>query len=141
MASKSDHVAACACGQLRVTTSGEPDFVVACHCIACQRRTGSPFGTGAYYPRDRVTAIDGEVKTFSRTAESGRNLTNHFCPHCGTNIYWTLEMRPDHMGIALGCFDDPRFVRPVRTIWTEHQHDWIRFPEDLPAFEKATPIT
>ena len=45
-------------------------------------------------------------------------------------------MRPDHMGIALGCFDDPRFVRPVRTIWTEHQHDWIRFPEDLPALRR-----
>jgi hypothetical protein len=139
MSSDSDHVAACACGRLRVAALGEPEFVVACHCIACQRRTGSPFGVGAYYPRDRIGSVEGEVKTFTRTADSGRKLTNHFCPNCGTPVYWTLEMRPNHMGIALGCFTEPHFARPSRTIWTEHQHDWISLPDDLPAYERAVP--
>ena len=141
MTSDTKHLATCACGSLRVTAEGEPDFVVVCHCLACQRRTGSPFGTGVYYPRERVTSIDGDVGTYTRTADSGRSLTNHFCPNCGTNVYWTLEMRPDHMGIAIGCFDDPHFARPARTIWTEHQHDWVRLPDDMPAFEKAVPTS
>ena len=139
MTIETDHLATCLCGQLHVSTVGEPDFVVACHCIACQRRSGSPFGVGAYYPRERVNAIDGEVKSFTRTADSGHTLTNHFCRECGAPIYWTLQMRPDYMGIALGCFSNPHFVRPVRTIWTESQHDWISFPDDLPAFEQAMP--
>ena len=139
MVSEPHRRAACQCGQLSVTITGDPDFAVACHCIACQRRTGSPFGIGAYYRRDQVESIDGNEKTFDRVAESGRSLANHFCPDCGTNLYWTLEMRPDHMGIALGCFDDPHFVKPARTIWTEHQHAWIHLPDDLPAFKKATP--
>ena len=86
MTSDTKHLATCACGSLRVTADGEPDFVVVCHCLACQRRTGSPFGTGVYYPRDRVTSIDGDVGTFTRTADSGRSLTNHFCPNCGTEL-------------------------------------------------------
>ena len=52
MASEDTHLATCGCGALRVTTAGDPDLVVACSCIACQRRTGSPFGVGAYFRKE-----------------------------------------------------------------------------------------
>jgi hypothetical protein len=136
-----EHRATCLCGQLSVTASGDPDFVIACNCLKCQQRGGAPFGVGAYYARANVTAIDGQSNEFSRTAESGRGLTNHFCPQCGTTVYWSLEMRPDHLGIAVGCFADPSFPEPVRAIWTENKHHWVRFPDGLPAFEKAVPGT
>jgi hypothetical protein len=35
--------ATCACGQLQIVCTGEPMKVSACHCLECQRRTGSPF--------------------------------------------------------------------------------------------------
>ena len=132
-----DHVASCACGQLRVTATGEPDVVVACNCMACQKRTGSPFGVGAYYRRDRVPAIDGRSNGFERTAPSGRKLNTYFCPECGTSVYWTLEMRPDHYGIAVGCFSDPEFIRPARVVWAENRHHWVDFPDDMPVFDQA----
>ena len=99
-----EHLATCSCGQLRVTAKGEPDVVVACSCTACQRRTGSPFGVAAYYPRERILAIEGASNDFDRTSESGRSVNNKFCPDCGTSVYWTLDMRPNHVGIAIGCF-------------------------------------
>ena len=46
--------AACSCGALKLTTTGEPIRVSVCHCLACQRRTGSAFGYQARFPRDRV---------------------------------------------------------------------------------------
>ena len=135
-----DHEASCQCGQLSLVAHGEPDFVIACNCLACQQRTGAAFGVGAYYRREQI-APAGAAKTYRRTAESGRGLTNHFCPTCGTTLYWSLEMRPDHLGVGLGCFADPSFTGPVRAIWAENKHHWVIFPDDVPVFEKAVPET
>ena len=40
-------IARCCCGSLRTEATGEPALVAACHCMECQRRTGSPFGAFA----------------------------------------------------------------------------------------------
>ena len=131
------HNAECQCGQLKLQASKDPDFVIACNCRACQKRTGAPFGTGGYFRKDTLT-ITGNTSSWKRTADSGRELENFFCPDCGSTLYWTLEMRPDYMGVAFGMFDEP-LPDPVRAIWTEAQHDWVSFPEDWPHFPHGTP--
>ncbi|TIW65491.1 MAG: aldehyde-activating protein, partial [Mesorhizobium sp.] len=42
-------IASCACGQLQIRCQREPDIVSLCHCLDCQRRTGSPFGVAAFF--------------------------------------------------------------------------------------------
>ena len=132
------HQATCQCGQLRVSTVGEPDIVIACSCIACQRRTGSPFGVGAYFPKGAVSA-DGEERVYTRVADSGLNVSICFCPVCGNSVYWTAELRPEHFGVAVGCFGEPGFVEPARVVWNESKHPWVKFPEELPVFDRGTP--
>ena len=134
-----ERVARCACGQLELRASGDPDVAIACNCHACQQRTGSAFGIGAYYKKDAIVGTVGKASTFERTAETGRKLEYHFCPACGTNLWWSLEMRPEHVGVAGGCFTDTSFLKPARTIWTKSKQDWLDFPEDLPAFEGPSP--
>ena len=46
----SSRTASCFCGQLQIQVEGEPQFVGICHCLACQRRTGSVFATLASFP-------------------------------------------------------------------------------------------
>ena len=41
--------AACVCGQLSIEVRGEPRGVGVCHCLACQRRTGSVFAALASF--------------------------------------------------------------------------------------------
>ena len=137
MTEDSEHIATCTCGQLRITASGDPDVVTACSCIECQRRTGSPFGVGAYYQRTHVLDIEGTHKNFERGTDSGRTFTTKFCPECSTSVFWELDMRPEHIGIAVGCFGDPQFPGPMRAVWAENLHDWVIYPEDLPVFQKA----
>ena len=134
-----EHRARCQCGGLRVHASADPDVVVACNCQACQHRTGAAFGVGAYFRKDVVT-ISGSASIWARTAETGRALQHHFCPTCGTTVYWTLEMRPDHIGVGTGAFEGPP-PTPDRAIWTDEKHDWMIFPSDMPDFPKATPGT
>ncbi len=132
-----ERFAACACGQLKVTANGDPDVVTACSCLECQRRTGSPFGVGAYFRRAQVSSIEGAHRSYQRGTDSGRTLTTKFCPECGTPLFWELDMRPDHIGIAVGCFADPHFPGPTRVVWTESRHHWVAFPDNLPTFEQA----
>lgn len=130
--------ATCGCGQLRVEAKGDPDIVVACNCLACQRRTGSPFGVGAYYKKEMISAAGAE-KAFARVAQSGLDVGTRFCPDCGTSVYWTADLRPDHYGVAVGCFGDPGFIPPARVVWNENQHSWVEFPKDLQSFRQGTP--
>ncbi len=134
-----NHKAQCQCGQLKIDSSDEPDHVVICHCQARQHRTGATFGTGLYFRKELLTTT-GRHSEWARGSDSVRGLVNHFCPDCGTTVFWTLEMRPDHMGVALGCLTTPA-PTPERAIWTEEAQDWVLFPEDMPVFEKGTPET
>jgi hypothetical protein len=133
----SKRVATCACGQLSVTVEGDPETISACNCTWCQRRTGSPFGVAAYYRNERV-AITGASKAFRRGVEgTERTLTNQFCPECGSTVYWTADLRPGQTGVAIGFFLDPDFPPPMRTVWTQHKHAWVNFPEGIPKFPRA----
>src|SRR5436190_23903286 len=86
--------AECSCGQLQVVCVGEPVRISVCHCLACQRRTGSAFAAQARFPRDKV-AISGASKTYVRVADSGQSLTFHFCPDCGATVYYRQDHVPD----------------------------------------------
>jgi hypothetical protein len=123
--------AACSCGQLRVTCEGEPVRISICHCIACQRRTGSVFGAQARFPRDKVR-IEGQSKTFTRVAESGNTLTFHFCPDCGTTVHWSGSGFPDLVAVAMGAFADPSFPPPRHSVYESKRHSWALHVDALP---------
>ncbi len=85
----------------------------------------------AFFPRDGIVAIEGERSTYRRQADSGAWLAFHFCPECGSTVFWENERLPDIVSIAIGAFADPQFPPPVRTVFTRSKHDWLAFP-DIP---------
>jgi hypothetical protein len=126
----------CCCGSLRADTTGEPAFVVACHCRECQRRTGAPFGVGVFFPREQVR-IEGKSTEYVRDGQEGRRLRLYFCPRCGTTVYWCADGRPDVIGIALGAFADPSFPGPTASVWEETRHSWVAFQHELDQFPSS----
>lgn len=117
--------ATCACGQLRAVCEGEPVRTSVCHCLDCQRRTGSAFGFNARFARSSVR-IEGEKKTWSRVADSGNSLTFHFCPSCGTTLYWFLHDLPDLIAVAAGGFADRTVPPPRISVYDEsRRHAWV----------------
>ncbi len=119
-----ERLAGCACGQLRVTCSGEPLQVSLCSCLACQRRTGSAFGVAAFFDRDRVQS-DGESRLYRRAADPGSSVDFHFCPACGSTVYWEPSRKPGLVAVAVGCFADPSFPAPVKSVYEDHRHPWL----------------
>ena len=116
--------AACSCGKLSVVTSGEPVRVSICHCIACQRRTGSVFGVQARFPKAGVV-VSGESHHYARVAESGHTLTFSFCPNCGSTVYYVNDGLPGFVGIPVGAFADPSFKQPEFSVYERSMHTWV----------------
>ncbi len=119
--------AGCHCGAVSVTVAAPITDVNVCHCQACQRRTGSPFGMIAWVAEEAAT-VSGETSAYVRTADSGRSFTSHFCPMCGTSILFTAPLKPGVIGIAAGCFANPDFPPPIRSVWEESRHLWVAVP-------------
>ncbi len=126
--------ASCACGQLRVTTTGEPVRVSVCHCFACQKRTGSAFGAQARFPREAATP-SGRVKEYVRTADSGNQITFSFCPDCGGTVFYQLDKLPDFTVVALGCFAEHALPEPTISIYEARRHVWVALPETCERME------
>jgi len=126
--------ASCGCGQLSVTVSGEPVRISICHCLDCQRRTGSIFGEQARFPATNVE-IEGSSSTWTRTADSGNLITFHFCPTCGSTVFYRPDSEPDLIAVAVGAFADPSFPRPGVSVYESRRHPWITVPLDLEHFD------
>jgi hypothetical protein len=117
-------IASCSCGLLSLQVDGEPVSVAVCHCIACQRRTGAPFGAGAYFSKQAVQ-VSGSPATYIRPTDAGHQFITYFCRTCGTSVYWRSGKNPDLVGVAVGAFADPSFPRPGRSVWEQSKHSWI----------------
>jgi hypothetical protein len=115
--------AQCRCGRLRVDCEGEPVRISVCHCLDCQRRSGSAFAAQARFPADQVT-ITGEAKTYVHVGDSGRRGTFHFCPVCASTVAYVLEAEPDRVAVALGAFADPTFPPPRFSVYENRKHLW-----------------
>lgn len=121
--------ASCRCGQLRAAVTGEPVRVSVCHCLNCKKRSGSAFAVQARWPKANVR-IDGNSKTFVKVADSGNCATFHFCPDCGSDVYYEIEAKDDPrfnelVAIPVGVFDEPWFAQPAFSVWESRKHDWV----------------
>lgn len=124
-------VASCSCGQLRVTCEGEPVRISICHCLECQKRTGSVFATQARFPREAV-AIEGRTTQWARVGDSGGSATFHSCPVCASTVYWEARDAPEIIYVAVGMFADPSFPPPRISVYEERRHPWAFAAGELP---------
>jgi len=124
------HTASCRCGQLRAIAVGEPVRVSVCHCLNCKKRSGSAFAVQARWPDEQVT-IEGQSKSWVIVADSGNPATFHFCPECGSDVYYEINGKFDGLvAIPLGAFDYPYFLQPRFSVWEERKHDWVKIVGD-----------
>lgn len=120
-----DREASCWCGGLVVAMRGEPMLVSTCCCTRCQRRTGSFYGVTVYYRPDQLARRRGEARTFHHPEGS---TTFHFCPTCGSSVWWVPDAEEDVIGVAGGAFADPELPMPARITHTETRHPFVRVP-------------
>ncbi len=117
--------ASCRCGQLRAICLGEPVRVSVCHCLACQKRSGSAFAAQARWP-DKQVQITGLSANWERIADSGHKATYQFCTTCGSTVAYVIEGWPGVIAVPLGAFADPSFPAPKFSVYEERKHGWVQ---------------
>lgn len=137
----SSREAACSCGQLRVTTEGDPFVVTMCHCYACQRRTGSAFGLQAGFPAGRVE-VAGRYQDYTRISDESdeRPHVFHFCPECGSTVFYTEPDAPEFVTVMVGAFADRSFPAPSESSYGARRHPWMALPDGIRHDEAWAPL-
>jgi hypothetical protein len=122
--------AACSCGQLRLAAAGDPVRISMCHCLACQRRTGSAFAIQARFPADDVR-VTGRFTDYLRVSDDGEERLFRFCPECGATVFYTTPDAPEVIAVPVGAFADPSFPPPTVSVYGSRRHPWVDLPDGI----------
>jgi hypothetical protein len=127
----------CQCGSVRYVLTAEPIRMGACHCKECQRQSGSAFGMAMSVNKDSLT-VTGLTKQFTRTADSGNEVTGVFCPECGVRVYHVLKSVPDVVSVKPGTLDNTSWLRPGYFTWMKSAQGWVAVPNGVKTFDGQT---
>ena len=125
--------ASCSCGQLQAHVTGEPVRISVCHCLACQRRSGSVFSAQARFPRSGARFV-GESTEYVLIGDEGGRATFRFCPKCGATVYYTNAGDDETIAVPVGAFADPSFPAPTVSVYEERMQSWVSMPDDMDHF-------
>ena len=124
----------CSCGAVRYRLTSEPMFVHCCHCLNCQRQTGSAFVINLLIEADRVEAVDGEPQPVDVPRDDGSVQRVYRCPTCQVAVYSEYG-RPEVRFVRAGTLDEPSTIAPDVHIFTRSKVPWIALPDTAPAFD------
>jgi hypothetical protein len=124
----------CACGAVRYRLASDPMIVHCCHCLNCQRQTGSAFVINLLIEADRVEVLAGAPEPVPVPRDDGTLQTIHRCPQCRIAV-WSEYGRPQVLFVRAGTLDDPASVAPDIHIFTRSKLPWVALPDGVPAVE------
>jgi hypothetical protein len=129
-----ERVGGCSCGAVRYRLTSEPLFVHCCHCLNCQRQTGSAFVINLLIEADRVELLEDEPEPVDVPRDDGSAHRIFRCPTCRIAVFSNYG-RPEIRFVRGGTLDDPSSVAPDVHIYTRSKLPWVTLPDGVPAFD------
>lgn len=126
----------CACGAVRFELTTPPMWVNCCHCLDCQRQTGSAFVINAIIETDRIVVSGTAPMPVRVPTDSGRPHDIYRCPVCQTALWSDYGVRDWLRFVRVGTLDDKQALRPDIHIFTRTKQPWVTLPADVPAVEE-----
>jgi hypothetical protein len=124
----------CACGEVRYRLRSDPLFVHCCHCLNCQRQTGSAFVINLLIETDRVELLAGDPAPVAVARSGGKKQKIWRCPTCQVAVYSQYTSARVRF-VRGGTLDDPASVAPDVHIFTRSKLPWVALPDSVPAFK------
>jgi hypothetical protein len=125
----------CSCGAVRYRLTSDPLFTHCCHCLNCQRQTGSAFVINLLIEADRVELLAGEPQPVDVPRDDGSSQRIFRCPNCQVAVFSEYG-RSEVRFVRAGTLDRPSEVAPDVHIYTRSKLPWITLPDSMPAFEE-----
>lgn len=130
-----ERTASCTCGQLQITVRGDLLGAGLCHCLNCQRRTGSVFATLAGFAAPYL--VTGTATSYACAGDQGSVAVFRFCPVCGSTVFHTHAGYEDRfVNVAVGAFADPGFPPPQDSVYDCRRHPWVQLPKGMQVWDK-----
>jgi hypothetical protein len=124
----------CACGEVRYRLATDPLFVHCCHCLNCQRQTGSAFVINLLIEADQVELLAGDPQPVDVPRDDGSAQRIYRCPTCQIAVFSEYG-RPEVRFVRGGTLDEPAGVTPDVHIYTRSKVGWVALPDSAPAFD------
>ncbi len=124
----------CACGAVRYRLASEPLFTHCCHCLNCQRQTGSAFVINLLIEANRVELLAAAPQPVDVPRDNDSKQRIYRCPTCQVPVYSDYG-RPEVLFVRGGTLDQPSGVTPDVHIFTKSKLSWVTLPDSVPAFE------
>jgi hypothetical protein len=134
MSSMSVREGGCSCGTVRYRLTAEPLITHCCHCLNCQRQTGSAFVINLLLEADRVEVLAGDPQPVDVPRDDGSTQRVYRCPDCQVAVFSEYG-RPQVRFVRGGTLDEPGAIEPDVHIYTRSKVGWVTLPDSVPAFE------
>ncbi|RDW88102.1 hypothetical protein BP6252_00134 [Coleophoma cylindrospora] len=123
----------CFCNKIRLSFTGEPAAHLLCHCLDCRKISGGHYSDNIIVTDENFKLESGTPKTISKTADTGKSITSHFCGDCGTTLFRTGDSFPGQVILKSGFLDDPEWVsknKPKGELFSQQRVDYVPKVED-----------
>lgn len=124
----------CLCGEIRYEISGDLQMTGVCHCKNCQKQAGSAFSILFAITNEQLE-MNGDLKTYNDTSDSGNDVHRNFCGHCGSPVTTTVPAQAEMTFVKAGTLDDTSILNPDTHYWTKSAQKWVNIDSDATKFE------
>ncbi|KAH8679400.1 Mss4-like protein [Ilyonectria robusta] len=131
----------CLCGDIRYSYTGEPVVNALCHCNDCRKLSGSTFSLNFLVPEGNFKLISGSPRTFTKTADSGNNITSYFCGNCGTTPFRDGDSFPNLKIIKAGTLDDSTILNDAKPNLEGYAPSRLKWIPAIPEASQQSPIS
>lgn len=130
----SERTGNCLCGAVKFRLATEPLATRICWCRDCQHLAAN--GTVNLVVAAEGLSVSGPLSEYTKTADSGNQVTRQFCPRCGTHLFAKSSTRPQFRVLRAGNLDQPSSVRPSANIWAASAPTWACLDPSLERVEQ-----
>jgi|TARA_B110000438_G_C15761814_1_gene627650 hypothetical protein len=104
-----------------------------CHCIDCQKSTGSGKATIVIIPEDELS-ITGNLKFYSVTGSQGSQINRGFCQNCGSPVISFMKENPGMKFIKAGTLNDSSWLTIASNFWSSTANNWSPIQDEVETF-------
>lgn len=111
-----------------------------CHCLDCRKFSGSTNTNNLLVPIAGFKVLQGTLKTYAKSAETGNTMTSYFCDRCGSTLYRKTSHSDDAVAVMIGGIDGTRILedaRPQIELFVRYRPDWMAPIQGAEQFEGA----
>ena len=129
--------ASCLCGEAQLSCGCPVGTGSYCHCEDCRKQTGSAFSIAIPFEAGDFRVLRGKIGSFTKSSDSGNDLTRNFCLNCGSPLFGTSPEHPGMVYVKAGVLDDQSLVQPTHQSWCQSKVEWSEIDKKLPTHPRG----